>query len=137
MTGGRAFHAGTDFSAAEGTPIFAIADGIVSWAGPYGGYGELVVIEHTIDGKRVASAYAHMWASGIYVSVGERVTAGQHIADVGSSGKSTGSHLHFEIRPNGSFESSIDAAPWLAAHGAEDVDAATSDNGSCQAGPSG
>lgn len=137
MTGGRAFHAGTDFSAAEGTPIFAIADGIVSWAGPYGGYGELVVIEHTIDGKRVASAYAHMWASGIYVSVGERVTAGQHIADVGSSGKSSGSHLHFEIRPGGSFEPSIDADPWLTQHAAEGLDAATSGRGSCAAGLSG
>jgi murein DD-endopeptidase MepM/ murein hydrolase activator NlpD len=134
MTGGRAFHAGTDFSAAEGTPIFAIADGIVSWAGPYGGYGELVVIEHTIDGKRVASAYAHMWASGIYVAVGERVSAGQHIADVGSSGKSSGSHLHFEIRPNGSFEPSIDAYPWLAQHAAEGLDAATSGKGSCATG---
>jgi len=134
MTGRRAFHAGTDYSAAEGTPIFAIADGIVSWAGPYGGYGELVVIEHTIDGKRIASAYAHMWPSGIYVSVGERVTAGQHIADVGSSGKSSGSHLHFEIRPNGSFEPSIDAYPWLAQHAAEGLDAATSGKGSCATG---
>lgn len=137
MTGGREFHAGTDFAAAEGTPILAIADGIVGWAGPYGGYGELVVIEHTIDGKRVASAYAHMWASGIYVSVGERVTAGQHIADVGLSGKSTGPHLHFEIRPGGSFEPSIDAVPWLAQHQVEALDAATSVNGSCARGLSG
>ena len=124
MTGRPAFHAGTDFAAVDGTPIFAIADGIVSWAGPYGGYGQLIVIEHTVNGERVASAYAHMWATGVHVSVGERVTAGQHIGDVGSSGKSTGSHLHFEIRPGGAFEPAIDADPWLAEHGAEGLDAA-------------
>lgn len=137
MTGRPAFHAGTDYAAADGTPIFATADGIVTWAGPYGGYGQLIVIEHTIDGKRVASAYGHMWASGVHVSVGERVTAGQHIGDVGSSGKSIGSHLHFEIRPGGAFEPSTDAAPWLAEHGAEGLDAATSSMTSCTAGASG
>ena len=125
MTGLPAFHAGTDFSAADGTPIFAIADGTVSWAGPYGGYGQLIVIEHTVNGERVASAYAHMWPTGVHVSVGELVTAGQHIGDVGSSGKSTGSHLHFEIRPGGAFEPAIDADPWLAEHGAEGLGAAT------------
>ncbi|MCR2792763.1 M23 family metallopeptidase [Microbacterium sp. zg.Y625] len=137
LTGDRAFHSGTDFSAADGTPIFAAADGIVGWAGPSPGYGHLVVIEHTIGGKRVASAYAHMWASGIYVSEGERVTAGQHIADVGASGKSTGSHLHFEIRPGGSFEPSIDADPWFVQHGAEGQDASTSATALCAIGLSG
>ncbi|MEI3866351.1 M23 family metallopeptidase [Microbacterium sp. CCNWLW134] len=134
MTGRPAFHAGTDFSAADGTPIFSIADGIVSWAGPYGGYGQLIVIEHTVNGERVASAYAHMWATGVHVTVGERVTAGQHIGDVGSSGKSTGSHLHFEIRPGGAFEPAIDADPWLAEHGAEGLDAAGSGRTACAIG---
>ena len=134
MTGRTAFHAGTDFAAVDGTPIFAIADGVVSWAGPYGGYGQLIVIEDTVNGERVASAYAHMWATGVHVSVGERVTAGQHIGDVGSSGKSTGSHLHFEIRPGGAFEPAIDADPWLAEHGAEGLDAAGSDRTACAIG---
>lgn len=134
MSGRPALHAGTDFAAADGTPILALADGIVRWAGPYGGYGNLIVIEHTIDGKRIASAYGHMWSSGIHVSVGERVSAGEHIADVGSAGKSTGPHLHFEIRPGGTFKPSIDAEPWLAEHGVQGLDAATSGAGSCTAG---
>lgn len=131
VTGLQAFHAGTDYAAADGTSILAIADGVVTWAGPNGGYGNLILIEHTVGGERVASAYAHMWATGIHVSVGERVTAGQHIGDVGSSGKSTGSHLHFEIRPGGSFKSSIDSNTWLAQHGAEGLDAATSGLAAC------
>lgn len=137
MTGLRAFHAGSDYAAADGAPILAMADGVVTWAGPYGGYGELVVIEHTIGGARVASAYGHMWPSGIHVTVGEKVTAGQHIADVGSSGKSTGAHLHFEIRPGGSFQPSVDADAWLAEHGAAGVDAATSGRSACLSGAMG
>lgn len=131
VTGLRAFHAGTDYAAADGTPIFALADGVVRWAGPYGGYGELIVIEHTIDGHRVASAYGHMWPAGLYVSVGERVTAGQHVGDVGSSGRSTGPHLHLEIRPGGAFMPSIDAETWLAAHQVPGLDAATSGRSAC------
>jgi murein DD-endopeptidase MepM/ murein hydrolase activator NlpD len=131
MTGRRAFHAGTDFAAADGTPILAVADGVVAWAGPYGLYGQLIVIEHTVSGRRVASAYAHMWESGIHVSVGERVTAGQHIGDVGASGKSQGAHLHFEIRPGGSFEPPVDAEAWLAEHGAAGLDAATAGKSAC------
>jgi hypothetical protein len=136
MTRRRALHAGTDYAAADGTPILAIADGVVSWAGPAGLYGQLIIIEHTIDGRRVASAYAHMWDSGVHVTVGERVSAGQHIGDVGASGKSQGAHLHFEIRPGGSFEPSIDAEQWLAEHGAAGLDAATSGQSACLAGAS-
>ncbi|WP_341998868.1 M23 family metallopeptidase [Microbacterium sp. LWH7-1.2] len=134
MTGKRALHAGTDYAAADGTPILAIADGVVSWAGPAGLYGQLIIIEHTVDGRRVASAYAHMWDSGVHVTVGERVSAGQHIGDVGASGKSQGAHLHFEIRPGGSFEPSVDAERWLAEHGAAGLDAATSGQSACLAG---
>lgn len=133
MTGRRALHAGTDYAAADGTPILAIADGVVSWAGPAGLYGQLIIIEHTVDGRRVASAYAHMWDSGVHVTVGERVSAGRHIGDVGASGKSQGSHLHFEIRAGGSFESSVDAEQWLAEHGAAGLDAATSGQSACLA----
>jgi murein DD-endopeptidase MepM/ murein hydrolase activator NlpD len=137
ITGRRALHAGTDYAADDGTPILAIADGIVSWAGPYGLYGQLIVIEHTVDGQRVASAYAHMWESGVHVSMGERVTAGQHIGDVGASGKSQGAHLHFEIRPGGSFEPSVDAEHWLAEHGAAGLDAAASGQSACLSRASG
>lgn len=124
-TGKPAFHAGTDLAAAEGTSIFALADGVVSYAGLSGSYGGLIIIEHTIGGQRIASAYAHMWQNGIYVTAGDRVLAGQHIGDVGSSGKSTGAHLHFEIRPGGTTSAAIDAEVWLAEHGVENLDAAT------------
>ncbi len=134
MTGRRALHAGTDYAAADGTPILAIADGVVSWAGPAGLYGQLIIIEHTVDGRRVASAYAHMWDSGVHVTVGERVSAGQHIGDVGASGKSQGAHLHFEIRPGGSSEPSVDAEQWLAKQGAAGLVAAASGQSACLAG---
>lgn len=125
FTGERAFTSGTDWAAEDGTVILALADGVVSFAGPSGGYGNLIIIEHTIDGERIASAYAHMWPSGILVSVGDRVVAGQQIGNVGSSGKSTGAHLHFEIRPGGMNSSAVDAEPWLAARGVQNVDAAS------------
>jgi len=126
LTGVWSMHTGTDFAAADGTAIFAVADGVVTHAGFSGGYGGLIVIEHTVGGERVASAYAHMWQHGIYVTDGQTVTAGQHIGDVGSSGQSTGAHLHFEIRPGGAGAAAIDAEPWLAANGALDLDAPAS-----------
>ena len=67
ITGERKMHTGTDFAAPDGTPILAAADGTVTVAEFSGGYGGLIVIEHTIDGKAVATAYAHMWQSGIHV----------------------------------------------------------------------
>lgn len=124
FTGERDFHSGTDWAAADGTPILALADGVVSFAGPSGGYGNLIVIEHTIGGERIASAYAHMWDDGVLVSVGDRVVAGQHIGNVGSNGKSTGAHLQFEIRPGGTNSSAVDAEPWLAVRGVQNLDAA-------------
>ncbi len=96
-------HNGIDFcdSGCYGSPIFAAADGIVSYAGWYGGYGYTVIIDHGIDsnGNNVTTLYAH--SSGLYVSQGEAVGAGQAIAAIGSTGDSTGPHLHFEVRLNG------------------------------------
>lgn len=133
-TGEPDFHSGTDFAAADGTPIFALADGVVSYAGLSSGYGGLIIIEHTIGGQRIASTYAHMWQNGIYVTAGDRILAGQHIGDVGSSGKSTGAHLHFEIRRGGTTSAAIDAEVWLAEHGVENLEAATT-AALCTAGP--
>ncbi len=87
-------HAGADFSAPCGTPLYATAAGTVTYAGPYGGYGNIIIIDH---GGGITSAYAH----GIYVRTGQAVAAGTNIAGVGNAGVSTGCHLHFEIRNNG------------------------------------
>jgi hypothetical protein len=121
FTGERRFHSGSDLAAPDGTPILAVADGQVTVAGPSSGFGNLIVIEHTVGGQRVASYYGHMWDTGIHVSVGETVSAGQHIGDVGSNGRSTGPHLHLEIHPGGQGQPAIDATAWLAEHGAEGI----------------
>lgn len=126
ITGEQKLHTGTDFAASDGTPILAAADGVVTVAEFSGGYGGLIVIEHTIDGQSVATAYAHMWQHGIHVHAGDRVSAGQHIGQVGSSGMSTGAHLHFEVRPGGTGGEAIDAAAWLNQHGAANLPTATS-----------
>ncbi len=93
FNGHKAFHEGLDFTAAAGTPIFAAADGIVSTAEQTPDYGKLVKIDH---GSGLETRYAH--ASRLYVRAGERVEKGQKIAEVGSTGRSTGPHLHYEIR---------------------------------------
>jgi len=122
ITGERKLHTGVDLSASEGTHIVAAADGRVVFAGPASGYGHLILIEHTVGGQRVATGYAHMYADGIHVSVNDTVTAGQHIADVGSDGYSTGAHLHFEVRPGGANGAPVDPEPWLATNGAAEVE---------------
>ncbi|MGD9962152.1 peptidoglycan DD-metalloendopeptidase family protein [Nocardioides sp.] len=122
ITGERKLHTGVDFAAPAGTPILAAADGRVAFAGPATGYGHLILVEHTVEGQLVATGYAHMYADGIGVSVGDRVHAGDHIADVGSDGYSTGAHLHFEVRPGGARAATVNPEPWLAGHGAAEVD---------------
>ena len=89
-------HEGIDITASIGTPIWAAAAGTVIHAGWLGGYGNLVVVDH---GDGLATAYAH--ASSILVSVGQSVAQGETIALVGSTGNSSGPHLHFEVRVNG------------------------------------
>lgn len=125
ITGVAKLHSGTDYAAPIGTPIVAAADGIVTRAGPAAGFGYLIVIDHTVAGQRVGTGYAHMYISGIHVAVGDRVSAGQHIADVGSSGYSTGPHLHFEVYPGGPGHPTTNSEPWLAAHAAEGIDTPT------------
>ncbi|NLU83014.1 M23 family metallopeptidase [Rhodococcus sp. HNM0569] len=121
ITGEDSFHTGTDFAAPDGTPLLAAADGTVTVAEFSGGYGGLIVIKHQIDGATMATAYAHMWEHGIHVQVGDQVTAGQHIGDTGSSGNSTGPHLHFEVRLGGTDGEHTDPAAWLNAHDAADL----------------
>ncbi len=93
----RKLHTGIDISASSGTPIKAADSGVVVQAGWRGGYGQAVVISH---GDGIATLYAHQ--SKILVGVGDRVEKGDVIGKVGSTGYSTGPHLHFEVRVNGS-----------------------------------
>jgi murein DD-endopeptidase MepM/ murein hydrolase activator NlpD len=95
MRWGR-MHEGIDIAAAMGTPIWAAAAGTVIHAGWLGGYGNLVVLDH---GNGLATAYAH--ASAILVALGQSVSQGQTVALAGSTGNSSGPHLHFEVRVNG------------------------------------
>jgi murein DD-endopeptidase MepM/ murein hydrolase activator NlpD len=90
-------HPGIDIAAGTGTPIKAAAGGLALVAGYSGGYGNLIVIDH---GNGIATAYAHQ--SSLAASVGQQVGQGQVIGYVGSTGFSTGPHLHFEVRVNGS-----------------------------------
>jgi murein DD-endopeptidase MepM/ murein hydrolase activator NlpD len=105
-----ALHAGEDFAAPIGTPVRAISSGVVVFAGLESGYGDKVEIRHW-DGT--VSWYGHL--SKIDVKVGERVDPAEVIGAVGSTGFSTGPHLHLEIHPDG--EGPVDPLPWLRAHG--------------------
>lgn len=117
VDGSRSLHTGADYAAQLGTPVLAIADGRVVFAGDVrSGYGHLILVQHTVNGRPIYSGYAHVYANGIHVRRGQMVTAGQHIAEVGRDGKSTGPHLHFELRPGGPYAPAIDPKPWLAAH---------------------
>jgi murein DD-endopeptidase MepM/ murein hydrolase activator NlpD len=104
MRWGR-MHEGIDIGCAYGTPNHAAASGTVIYAGWLGGYGNLVVVDH---GNGLSTAYAH--ASSILVSVGQSVSQGQTVSLVGSTGHSTGPHLHFEVRVNGV---AVDPLPYL------------------------
>jgi murein DD-endopeptidase MepM/ murein hydrolase activator NlpD len=93
MGAGDDFHPGLDIAADEGAPISAAAAGRVISAGPDGGYGNLIVVD---NGNGITTRYAH--CSQIFARVGESVLPGQTIGAVGSTGHSTGPHLHFEVR---------------------------------------
>ncbi|WP_424986522.1 DUF5930 domain-containing protein [Microbulbifer sp. S227A] len=95
-TGGRRMHNGSDFAGPAGTDILATADGVVIHAGWQSGYGRLVKIRHDFG---IETYYAHN--SRIRVKKGQRVSRGEHIADMGSTGRVTGTHLHYEVRVNG------------------------------------
>lgn len=108
-------HHGTDFTPGRGAEIHAVAAGTVRIATEAGGdYGVTVVIDHIIDGQLVSTRYGHMEYGSLRVSPGETVAAGQVIGQVGSTGKSTGPHLHLEVLLGGTTR--IDPLPWLKEH---------------------
>lgn len=107
FTGRKATHSGVDFPAPAGTSILAAEDGVVILAGWWSGYGNTVIIDH---GKGVWTLYGHIRNNGIVVKKGDSVKRGQKVAEVGSTGRSTGNHLHFEVRIN---ESTVDPKPYL------------------------
>ena len=96
------FHEGLDFAAAIGTPVFATANGVVSIAKRTAGYGNCIDIDH---GFNYMSRYAHL--NDILVKEGDKVTRGQLIGKVGSTGKSTGPHLHYEVRFKGEAQNPV------------------------------
>ncbi len=105
ILGYERFHAGIDFGSDYGSAIYAAEAGVVVFAGWYGGYGNAIILDH---GGGLTTLYAH--SSELYVSEGQTVQRGQVVAVVGSSGLSTGPHLHFEVRANGE---PVDPAAYL------------------------
>jgi murein DD-endopeptidase MepM/ murein hydrolase activator NlpD len=107
FNGRGAMHAGIDFKGAIGSPIFAAADGRVTFAGQKSGYGNAIEITHA---NGLLTRYAHL--SRIGVKVGQLVAAGSTIGGLGSTGRSTGPHLHFEVRIN---DRAVNPRPFLEA----------------------
>ena len=110
FTGDVSMHSGMDFAGSEGEAVEAVAAGVVTWAGDRSGYGNMVEIDH---GNGYATRYGHN--ETILVHVGEIVTKGQEIALMGSTGRSTGPHVHFEVLYNGV---AVDPAKFVKAAGA-------------------
>ena len=96
IRGGRQFHKGIDFEANTGDPVLSVADGVVSFAGVRSGYGNVIEVDH---GNGYVTRYAHN--SRLTARVGDLVRSGQQIAKAGSTGRSTGAHVHFEVWENG------------------------------------
>jgi murein DD-endopeptidase MepM/ murein hydrolase activator NlpD len=113
-------HYGIDLAAPIGTPIFALTDGVVEESGPASGFGMWVVLKHP-DGTH--SVYGHINRS--FVGVGQKVRAGEEIAEVGNRGQSTGPHLHLEIWD--AAKNKINPLPWLRARGIDVTSTGTGD----------
>ena len=104
-------HAGTDLAGGCGVPIYAARGGQVVYAGWNGGYGNFILINH---GDGISTGYAHIATGKTFVRYGEQVSTGTHIANVGSTGGSTGCHLHFEVRDGGK---AINPVPYMRGKG--------------------
>ncbi|WP_053208207.1 M23 family metallopeptidase [Jiangella muralis] len=134
ITGVRSMHWGTDYAAPAGTPLLAVADGVVAEVRQDPVNGNVVLVDHFVDGTPTASMYGHMTTDGVHVAVGDTVAAGQQIGTVGSAGLATGPHLHLEIRPGGSAapqSAAVDPEEWLADHNAAPLDTPTAVTPAC------
>ncbi|GLI27618.1 hypothetical protein ARHIZOSPH14_18600 [Agromyces rhizosphaerae] len=105
------FHRGTDIASTCASPVFAATDGIVVQVGPNGTYGNWILIQH---GDGISTGYAHLATGSTLVAPGDEVVAGQTIAAVGSTGASTGCHLHYEVRID---DQAVDAVPFMQVRG--------------------
>jgi murein DD-endopeptidase MepM/ murein hydrolase activator NlpD len=110
------FHKGLDMLPGEGAPAHSVADGVVREvsATDNGGFGVYAIVDHTIDGQLVSSVYAHFQSGSLQVSEGQSVGVGTVLGNVGSTGQSTGPHLHFEILIGG--DTPTDPYAWLSQH---------------------
>jgi len=111
--GCSSFHEGLDLNPGNGYPVQSIAEGVVIESEFSGALGAHVMVEHVIDGVTIISIYGHMQGDSLAVSVGDTVDRGQQLGLVGSTGQSTGPHLHFAIRIG---DELIDPLPWLLEH---------------------
>jgi murein DD-endopeptidase MepM/ murein hydrolase activator NlpD len=107
-------HSGVDLVPGAGTPIAAISDGTVVEAGFFGELGEHVMIRHEVNGETVTSVYGHMIGGSMHLAVGDHVAMGQTVGLVGSTGESTGAHLHFGILDAAGAPE--DPMAWMTAH---------------------
>ncbi|GHE08544.1 peptidoglycan DD-metalloendopeptidase family protein [Klenkia taihuensis] len=106
-------HFGVDIAAPIGTPVYAATSGVVQRAGAATGFGQAVYV---LGSDGAVTVYGHV--SRYYVRAGDRVQAGEQIADVGNEGQSTGPHLHFEVHPSGAmYSGAVDPVPWMSARG--------------------
>lgn len=109
-------HNGVDFAAPLKTKIYAAEDGVVvdSRSG-VSGFGCWIIIDHSINGEKVSTVYGHMYPDGLLVKKGDKVVAGQLIAEVGNNGDTTGPHCHFEVWPGGRLTGGkpVDPMIWL------------------------
>lgn len=112
-SGCSTMHRGIDLLPGSGTPIYAVAGGVVSDYQEGWGYGTHVFIDHVIDGRQVTTLYAHMQTGSSPLSPGDRVKVGEFVGLVGSTGAVTAPHLHLEVRIDGT---AIDPLPWLREH---------------------
>ncbi|MBT0994084.1 M23 family metallopeptidase [Cellulomonas sp. DKR-3] len=127
--GATTFHYGLDMGAADGAPVYAVTGGVVTDVRqPSGGAPGTIVVRSLVDGVPTWLGYLHPWNPGKYVKVGDKVKAGQRIADVGASGPATGPHLHLEVWTGGYYTgTSHDPRAWLEGYGLPVTAQATAD----------